>query len=113
MNYLTEPLELSPKFGTPLILASWTPHELNAKHPILNTDEWGFTGTRYLSKPVNYTGDLSGYDPWFRPFRKWCMDERVWTKDEGRGPHDWISDGEGNFYRFTTVEQKHIMLWCE
>ena len=113
MNYLTEPLELSPKFGTPLILASWTPHELNAKHPILNTDEWGFTGTRYLSKPVNYTGDLSGYDPWFRPFRKWCMDDRVWTKDAGRGPHDWIPYADKDFYRFTTVEQKHIMLWCE
>ena len=21
-------------------------------------------------------------DPWFRPLRKWCKDDKVWTKDE-------------------------------
>jgi hypothetical protein len=111
MTYSTEPLEIKTQHGPPPSKVSWIPYELNAKHPILNTEQWEFAGTRFVSKPTE--SERLRYDPWFRPFRKWCMDDRVWTKDVGRGPHDWISDGEGNFYRFTAVEQKHIMLWCE
>ena len=111
MTYSTEPLEIQSNSHGPSSKANWAPYELNVKYPILNTEQWEFAGTRFVSKPTEY--ERLRYDPWFRLFRKWCMDDRVWTKDVGRGPHDWISDGEGNFYRFTAVEQKHIMLWCE
>ena len=112
MIYLTEPLEIKTESRASSALFNWVPYELNTKYPILNTEQWKFTGTRYVAKEIS-PNNLLESDPWFRPFRKWCMDDRVWTKKEGRGPHDWISDGEGNFYRFTAVEQKNIMLWCE
>jgi hypothetical protein len=112
MMYATEePLEIKTQHGPPPSKVSWAPYQLNAKHPIMNTEQWEFVGTRFLSKSSNNLN--LRYDPWFRRFRKWCMDDRVWTKDAGRGPHDWIPYDDRGFYRFTTVEQKHIMLWCE
>ena len=114
MTHSTEPLEIKTEHG-PSSKANWTPYELNLKYPILNTEQWTFTGTRFVSKPTEY--ERLRYDPWFRPFRKWCMDDKVWTKDKGRGPHDWIADSHNPdklcWYRFTTIEGKHIMLWCE
>ena len=43
-----------------------------------------FTGTRYIAKPSSPRNSLKS-DPWFRPLRKWCKDDKVWTKDEGHG----------------------------
>ena len=115
MTHSTEPLEIKTEHG-PSSKASWIPYELNLKYPITNTEQWTFTGTRFIAKEIS-PNNLLESDPWFRPFRKWCMDDKVWTKKEGRGPHDWIADSHDPdkmyFYRFTTVEGKHIMLWCE
>ena len=115
MTHSTEPLEIKTEHG-PSSKANWTPYELNLKYRILNTEQWTFTGTRFIAKEISPSNLLIS-DPWFRPFRKWCMDDKVWTKDKGRGPHDWIADSHNPdklcYYRFTTVEGKHIMLWCE
>ena len=107
-----KPLQIKTEHGPPPSDVRWSPHELNAKYPILNKEQWMFTGTRYIAKP-SYPRNSLKSDPWLRPLRKWCKDDKVWTKDEGHGPHDWISNFDKEFYRFTTVEGKHIMLWCE
>ena len=83
MTHSTEPLEIKTEHG-PSSKANWTPYELNLKYPILNTEQWTFTGTRFIAKEISPSNLLIS-DPWFRPFRKWCMDDKVWTKDKGRG----------------------------
>ena len=107
-----KPLEIKTEYGPPPSQVRWTPYELNKKYPILNTKQWTFAGTRYIAKPTSPRNLLKS-DPWFRPLRKWCKDDKVWGNYEGHGPHDWISNVNKEFYRYNTVEGKHIMLWCE
>ena len=77
-----KPLQIKTEYGPPPSEVRWTPHELNAKYPILNKEQWMFTGTRYIANVIS-TDSLKS-DPWFRPLRKWCKDDKVWTKDEGQ-----------------------------
>ena len=79
-----KPLQIKTEYGPPPSDVRWSPHELNAKYPILNKEQWMFTGTRYIAKPSSPRNSLKS-DPWFRPLRKWCKDDKVWTKDEGYG----------------------------